>query len=62
MTCPHYLDLRVTFIKKQYSVLPSMHTFQKLLTNTCTCKRELIRLIILIKLFFKDYNNRLLCS
>ena len=60
MTCPHYLDLRVKFIKKQYYVRPSMHKFQKLLNTTC--KRELFRLMTFIKFVFKDYNNRLTCS
>ena len=60
MTCPHYLDLRVKFIKKQYYVRPSMHKFQKLLNTTC--KRELFRLMTFIKFVFKDYNNCLTCS
>ena len=34
MTCPHYLDLRVKFIKKKYYVRSSMHKFPKLLTTT----------------------------
>ena len=32
MTCPHYLDLRVKFVKKQYYVQLSMHKLKKLLT------------------------------
>ena len=62
MTCLHYLDLGVKFIKEQYHVRPSMHKFQKLLTTTVTSKRELLGLMTFIKLFFKDYNNRLTCS
>ena len=60
MTCPHYVDLRVKLIKKQYYIRPSMHKFQKLLTTTC--KRDLFRLMTFIELCFKDYNNRLTCS
>ena len=60
MTCPHYLDIRVKFINKQYYVRPSLHRFQKLLTTTS--KRKLFRLMRFIKLVFKDYNNRLTCS
>ena len=48
MTCPHYLDLRVKFIKRQYYVRPSTHKFQKLLTTTC--KRKLFKLMTFIKL------------
>ena len=61
MTCLHYLDLRVKFIKKQYYVRPSMHKFQKLLTTT-TYKRKLFRLMTFIKFVFKDYKGRLTCS
>ena len=57
LICSQYSELRAKFIRKHFYVKPSMLKLKKLLTTTNS--KDLQKLMIFIKLIFRDYNNRL---
>ncbi len=57
MVCSHYTDLRETYLKKFYYLRPSMLKFTCLMNTTN--KKDRFRLMVFLKLVFKDYESRL---